>query len=348
MVTQGEKRQSVRFSLCIYRVIGGKMEKKIGGIHHVTAIASDPQRNVDFYAGTLGLRMAKVTVNFDDPGTYHFYYGDEEGRPGTILTFFPWPGAQRGRRGSGQATAVAFSVPQGSLDFWAQRLEAAGVKVEGVQERLGEKVLTAYDPDGLVVELVADAKAEARPGWPEGPVPVEYGVRGVHGVTLSESDPMATALLMENVLGFEAVAEEDNRVRFQVGEGGAGTYVDILHEPGRAPGLVLAGTIHHVAYRTPNGEEQESWRELLYRVGAHPTNIRDRQYFQSIYFRAPGGVLFEIATDTPGMLIDEKLEELGSDLQLPPQYEGLRAELERSLPEIEIPGVGRIPKVRVR
>jgi glyoxalase family protein len=325
---------------------GAKMDNKILGIHHVTAIASDPQRNVDFYAGTLGLRMVKVTVNFDDPETYHFYYGDETGRPGTILTFFPWPGSLRGRRGTGQTTAVAFSVPQGSLDFWTDRLTKAGVKVDKPQERLGDTVLTAYDPDGLLIELIAHEGAEVRPGWPGGPVPMQYAVRGFHGVTLSEGDPMATALLMESVLGFEAVAEEDNRVRFQIGEGGAGTYVDILHLPGTAPGLVSAGTIHHVAYRTPNGDEQESWRELLYRVGAHPTNIRDRQYFQSIYFREPGGVLFEIATDTPGMTYDETLENLGSDLQLPPQYEGLRSGLERSLPPITIPGVGTIPKVR--
>ena len=322
------------------------MDNKILGIHHVTAIASDPQRNVDFYAGTLGLRMVKVTVNFDDPETYHFYYGDETGRPGTILTFFPWPGSLRGRRGTGQTTAVAFSVPQGSLDFWADRLTKAGVKVDKPQERLGDTVLTAYDPDGLLIELIAHEGAEARPGWSGGSVPMQYAVRGFHGVTLSEGDPMATALLMESVLGFEVVAEEDNRVRFQIGEGGAGTYVDILHLPGTAPGLVSAGTIHHVAYRTPNGDEQESWRELLYRVGAHPTNIRDRQYFQSIYFREPGGVLFEIATDTPGMTYDETLENLGSDLQLPPQYEGLRSGLERSLPPITIPGVGTIPKVR--
>jgi glyoxalase family protein len=324
------------------------MDNRILGIHHITAIARDPQRNVDFYVGTLGLRMVKVTVNFDDPGTYHFYYGDETGNPGTILTFFPWPGALRGRRGTGQATAVAFSVPQGSLDFWQARLTAAEVRVDAPQERFGDTVLTTYDPDGMPVELVAHADAEARPGWPGGPVPVQYAIRGFHSVTLAESDPLPTVMLMENVLGFEAVGEEVNRVRYQIGDGGAGTYADILHLPGTAPGVVLAGTVHHVAYRTPNDDEQESWRELLRRVGAHVTPIRDRQYFRSIYFREPGGILFEIATDTPGMTYDETVESLGSSLKLPPQYEGLRAELERKLPTITIPSVATIPKgVRV-
>jgi glyoxalase family protein len=323
------------------------MDNRILGIHHITAIASDPQRNVDFYVGTLGLRMVKVTVNFDDPGTYHFYYGDETGSPGTILTFFPWPDAFRGRRGTGQATAVAFSVPQGSLDFWRERFIANDVKVDAPQERFGDTVLTAYDHDGMPIELIAHEGAEARPGWPEGPVPMRYAIRGFHGVTLAEGDPTPTLILMENVLGFEAVGEEDNRIRYEIGGGGAGTYVDILHLPGTSPGVVATGTIHHVAYRTPNDDEQESWRELLHRVGAHVTPIRDRQYFRSIYFREPGGVLFEIATDTPGMTYDETLENLGSDLQLPPQYEELRADLERKLPSITIPNVGTIPKAHI-
>jgi glyoxalase family protein len=319
------------------------MDKQILGIHHVTAISGDPQGNVDFYAGVLGLRMVKVTVNFDDPGTYHFYYGDEGGNPGTLFTVFPWPGAHRGRRGTGQTTATAFSIPKESVLFWMNRLHAHDVDVEGPAERFGEQVITLFDPDGMQLELVATG-SDSRPGWPGGPVPQEHSIRGFHGVTVAEDDPRLTVQLLTGVMGFRQAAQEGNRTRYEVAEGGVSTYVDVLHVPGAKHDIVAVGTVHHVAWRTPNDEQQEAWRETLEQLGAGVTPVKDRQYFRSIYFREPGGVLFEIATDPPGMTLDENLEELGSNLKLPPQYEYMRPQLERRLTPVEIPGVGRVPR----
>ncbi|MEO8288520.1 MAG: ring-cleaving dioxygenase [Chloroflexota bacterium] len=323
------------------------MEKQLSGIHHITAMAGDPQANVDFYAGLLGLRMVKVTVNFDDPGTYHFYYGDEEGNPGTILTFFPWPGAHRGRRGTGQATATAFSIPAGSLLFWMQRLQDAGVEMEGPVERFGEQVITFYDPDNLQLEMVAHRGADARPGWAGGTVPAEHAIRGFHGVTLAEQNQGHTAQLLESIMGFRLVGQEENRWRYESGDGGPGTLVDVLHLPDVKRGVVAVGTVHHVAWRAPSDEQQEAWQAELESIGADVTPIIDRQYFHSVYFHEPGGVLFEIATDPPGFAIDETVENLGHDLKLPPQYESLRPKLEKRLIPLQIPGVGQVPPQRV-
>lgn len=313
-----------------------KMPTPIAGIHHVTAIARDPQRNVDFYVRVLGLRLVKKTVNFDDPGTYHLYYGDEVGRPGTILTFFPWPFAAQGSRGVGQVTVTAFSVPERSLGFWKARLEASGVAVEETGRRLEEEVLTLLDPDGLKLELVAHPGADARPPWRGGGVPAEHAIRGVYAVTLSEQGYESTAALLTGVMGFELTAEDGNRFRFDAAEGGAGARVDILCVPDAPPGRIAAGSVHHVAFRVPDESSQIEWRDRLRASRLDVTPVLDRQYFKSIYFREPGGVLFEIATDPPGFTRDEPVSSLGTRLELPPWLEPHREKIEAILPPIEV------------
>jgi glyoxalase family protein len=310
------------------------MRKPIAGIHHVTAMAGDPQANVDFYTGVLGLRLVKKTVNFDDPGTYHLYYGDEVGHPGTILTFFPWPLARRGVQGAGQATVTSFSVPEGSLGYWTERLSRLGVTLDGTQRRFEEEVLTLLDPDGLRLELVARA-GDGRPGWAAGPVPEEHAVRGFDGVTLTEWNLDGTEGVLAGTLGFRRVGEEGDRVRFEAGSGGGGTRVDVLASPAAARGHVSAGTVHHVAFRAADEADQLAWREAVAKSGLSVTPVLDREYFHSIYFREPGGVLFEIATDPPGFTRDEPVESLGSALKLPPWLEASRSRIEAALPPIE-------------
>lgn len=311
------------------------MSSEIRGIHHVTAIATDPQANVDFYTGVLGLRLVKKTVNFDDPGTYHFYYGDEQGHPGTILTFFPWPMARRGTHGAGQTTATAFSVPAGSLGYWSERLERLGVPAESPRERFSEEVLTFLDPDGMKLELVARAGDDRAP-WEGGPVPAEHAIRGFAGVTLTEWNPEVTARLLTGTMGFRPAGEAGDRFRFESGAGGPGTQVDILASPSAPRGHVAAGTVHHVAFRVADDPAQREWHELLLGRGQHVSPIMDRQYFHSIYFREPGGVLFELATDPPGFTWDEPVAELGSGLRLPPWLEGERKTIESILPPVRV------------
>jgi glyoxalase family protein len=313
------------------------MEKTIPGIHHITAIASDPQRNLDFYAGTLGLRLVKLTVNFDDPSTYHFYFADELGHPGTILTFFPWPGGLRGRVGTGQLTTIRFAVPQGALGYWADRLQRAGVSSERPQQRFDAQALAFTDPDGLRLELEEQPEAELRSGWAGGPVPAEYALRGFSGVTLTEMDHAETAALLTETLGFCPAQQEGNRFRYQVGTGADRAFIDIVEAPEAPRGLIAAGNVHHIAWRTPTDEAQLAWRAQLVDQGFHVTQVRDRQYFHSIYFHEPGGVLFEIATDPPGFAIDEPPEQLGTHLKLPPWLEPERAQLERKLPPLRLP-----------
>ncbi len=313
------------------------MEKHILGIHHVTAIAGDPQRNIDFYAGVLGLRLVKLTVNFDDPTTYHLYYGDEVGRPGTVLTFFPWPDAPRGRLGSGQLTTTSFSIPDGSMAFWIDRLRGKGVLFEGPTRRFDEEVLSFSDPDGLPLELVQHDYADERVGWKEGPVAGEFAVRGFYSVTLTEEALDETASLLVGTLGFRKKGEERDRVRYEVGDAGPGGFVDVVSSPDVARGFVSVGTVHHVAWRARDDEQQRAWREEVVKEGLKVTPIIDRKYFHSIYFREPGGVLFEIATDNPGFTVDESREELGSGLVLPLWLEPERARIEKSLPKVHPP-----------
>ncbi|HET6502494.1 MAG TPA: ring-cleaving dioxygenase [Amycolatopsis sp.] len=312
------------------------MSIKTSGLHHVTAIGGDPQRNVGFYLRTLGLRLVKTTVNFDDPGTYHLYYGDQSGKPGTLMTFFPWRDAPSGRRGTGQATTTAFSVPEHSIGWWKEHLAAAGVSTDRITNREGEDVLTFHDPDGLHLALVAHPQGDPRDPWDNGQVPAEHAIRGLHSVTLSVATEDATAGMFRD-LGLSFTAQEANRLRFSAGEGGPGALVDILVTPKAPRGLVAAGTVHHVAWRAPDEETQAGWRDELVDAGVSVTSILDRQYFRSIYFREPAGTLLEVATDQPGFAIDEPLLELGRALKLPPWLEPDREQIEHMLPKLDLP-----------
>ena len=312
------------------------MSIRFAGIHHVTAIAEDPQENADFYAGVLGLRLVKKTVNFDDPGSYHLYYGDAAGNPGTIMTFFSWPGAPRGRIGTGQVSATSFAVPQDSLGYWVERLLQHGVRFEQPQRRFDETVVTISDPDGLVVELVARAGTEGGEVWEESPVPAEHAIRGIPGVTLSERSAEVAENVLTNLLGFEKAEEEGGRTRYLSTSSG-GSFADVLALPEGAIGKTAVGTVHHVAWRAPDDETQREWQEELEERGLHPTPVLDRNYFHSIYFREPGGVLFEIATDRPGFAVDEDPDHLGESLKLPPWLEKDRERIEESLPPIHPP-----------
>ncbi|GAB3870520.1 ring-cleaving dioxygenase [Kibdelosporangium lantanae] len=307
------------------------------GLHHVTAIAGDPQRNVDFYLKALGLRLVKTTVNFDDPGTYHLYYGDTSGRPGSLLTFFPWREAPMGQHGTGQATTTAFSVPESAIGWWKSHLAELGVEVSEVVNRDDEDVLTFHDPDGLVIALVAHAQEDPREPWDHGFVPPEHAIRGLHSVTLSVDQEAATAGMLVDDMGLRFQGEDGNRFRFAAGDGAAGALVDVLVTPEAPPGLVAVGTVHHVAWRAPDEDTQASWRAELVDRGVNVTSILDRQYFRSIYFREPGGTLLEVATDEPGFAIDEPLLELGRALKLPPWLEPKREEIEGILPKLNLP-----------
>jgi len=309
----------------------------IEGLHHVTAIAGEPQANIDFYAGVLGLRLVKLTVNFDDPTTYHLYYGDGQGHPGTIMTFFPWPGASRGRIGTGQLTVTSFAVPDKSLPYWRERLRKRGVDFDETTSDLDEEMLFLTDPDGLQLELVSTPNAKQDRVWGKGSVPTEHAIRGFHHVTLSENGYERTALLLTETLGFKQIAKQGNRFRYAVADGTPSVMVDLVCAPEGRPGRVAVGTVHHVAWRTATNAEQVQWWDTLAKLEYNVTPIIDRQYFHSIYFREPGGVLFEIATDPPGFATDETVERLGKSLKLPPWLEKDRPELERLLPRVELP-----------
>lgn len=310
------------------------MDKDILGIHHITAVAGDPQANIDFYAGFLGLRLVKLTVNFDDPTTYHLYYGDELGHPGTILTFFPWPHAPKGRIGTGQLTTISFSIPETAVNFWMDRLKGRGIPFHGPSSHLGETMLSFPDPDGLQLELVA-GKTALPSVWKEGPVSPEYAVGGFHGVTLTEASQERTEALLTQTMGFRHIAQAGTRTRFGVG----GAVVDLVSEPEAPRGLVSVGTVHHIAWRTPDDEQQKAWRQKLLEIELNVTPVIDRIYFHSIYYREPGGVLFEIATDPPGFTVDEPASQLGTGLKLPPWLEPRRADIEDALPPLHLPNV---------
>lgn len=312
------------------------MEQPILGIHHVTAIASDPQRNLDFYTEVLGLRLVKRTVNFDDPGSYHLYFGDQLGSPGSILTFFAWPNARRGSPGVGQVDVTSFSIPENSLKYWEQRLLSAGMPAERFGKRFDEEVLTFADPDGLKLELVAHSQ---QPGasqvWKEASVPAQHAIRGFYSVTLCEQGYESTVEVLET-MGFRKLGEQGNRFRFDVGQGGAGARVDVLCASEASYGNVAVGTVHHVAWRVVDDHSQQSWRKRLVNRHLNVTPVMDRCYFHSIYFREPGGVLFELATDPPGFAIDEPAEKLGEALKLPPWLESSRKSIEQVLPPIHL------------
>jgi len=311
------------------------MKNKILGLHHITAIAGDAQRNYDFYTKVLGLRMLKKTVNFDDPKTYHFYFGDGVGTPGSILTFFPWPGVKQGENGAGMATGIGYSVPESSLEFWKERFEKFKVPHNGISKKFGEDVLAFQDPDGLNLELIVPENKDIRSPWETADVKAEVAIKGFHNVTLTLKDHKATAEILTDVFGYELVGTENNLFRFKTNAVENAAIVDILEDPKAGRGQNAGGTNHHVAFRVKDEETLMAFREKVMQKGLQITEKINRDYFFSLYFREPGGVLFEIATDNPGFATDETLEELGSSLQLPDRYKGARAQIEKALPELK-------------
>jgi glyoxalase family protein len=326
-----------------------KENRDIFGIHHVTAITSNAQRNIDFYTNNLGLRFVKLTVNQDDPTSYHLYYGDELGRPGTILTFFHWPEAPRGHRGTSEVVATSFLIPENSINYWIDRFKSKQIEFRGPYKRFDdEQVITLYDPDGLELELVAHKSAEDRTVnvWKEGPVPAKQAIRGFHSVTLSEEGYERTASVLTDELGFMPTHQDGSRFRYEIPNGDAASpgeesrganIVDVLCLPYLQQAVVGIGSVHHVAWRTPTDEQQMVLRRNIVRAGLNATPVIDRFYFHSVYFREPGGVLFEIATNPPGFMLDEKLEDLGTHLVLPPWLESMRKDLEKILPRVQLP-----------
>lgn len=312
------------------------------GIHHVTAIAGDAQENVDFYAGVLGMRMVKRSVNQDDPGTYHLFYADAEGNPGTDLTFFPWTQLAPARKGVGLAVEVALAVPVGSLDFWRKRLEAAGVAASPPEVRFGESTLPLTDPHGLDVTLVETSDSRQFAPWADSPVPVEHQILGIHGVRLWQRS-RATIEFLTGVLGFTEVGTEGEWTRLASDTGRSGEFVEIRELPEEHRGEWGTGGIHHVAWRVPDGPAEVAMRQKVAEAGRRPTPVIDRFWFESVYFMEPGGVLFELATDGPGFAVDEDPAALGEKLVLPPWLESKRAAIEARLPTLHLPGRREVP-----
>ena len=314
------------------------MELTLPGLHHLTAVATDPQANLAFYADLLGLRLVKQTVNFDDPGTYHLYYGIDEGRPGTLLTFFVVPSAPPGRPGSGAPSVLQLSAPEGSLPFWRERLARAGVTTS-LRPRWEETVLAFRDPDGLPVELVA-AAGDPRSPWLAGPLPAEYALRGLAGVELAVARSGPTESFLGEILGGRPHRRDGTRTRIAFGEPGPGHFLDLVATPELPVSRGGAGTLHHLALRCPDNNAQDRVDAALQAAGVATSGPRDRLYFRSIYFREPGGNLLEVATDPPGFTGDERPEELGTRLCLPPALESRRVAIERGLPPLRLPGGG--------
>ena len=305
------------------------------GLHHITAIAGPARRNLEFYTRTLGLRLVKKTVNFDDPGTYHFYFGDAAGSPGSIITFFPWEHAAEGRAGVGETQETAFRIPESAIGYWTSRLISRGLKPDLPEKRFGATVLAFKDPDGMRLALVGVPGIEAEPAWAGGEVPEDAAIRGVHSVTLLLKEAGATAAILTDVFGFEETGREGTRLRFTAPGTAVGGIVDIREAGGFLPGRQGRGSVHHIAFRAADDAAQAQMVEkLTARHGRHVTEQRDRNYFRSVYFREPGGVLFEIATDEPGFAVDEAPESLGTALKLPAQYEAHRTEIEAVLPAV--------------
>ncbi len=307
------------------------MQKSVG-IHHISAMVNDAQRNVNFYTKVLGLRLVKKTVNFDRPEVYHLYFGNETGEPGTVITFFPWAKQLKGRIGTGQVGATSYMIPNGTITYWENRLKHFNVEFRS-SSRFREKYLQFQDPDGLELELVESDKGPIN-HWRIGDISPCHAIRGFSGATLNSTQPHRTADVLENVLGFECVGQEDGFLRFQ-SAALVGNTMDIRLTPS-VRGLMGAGTVHHIAWRAKDAKELLNWRILLQDKGYYPTEIQDRNYFKALYFHEPGGILFEIATDAPAFTVDERGDILGEKLMLPSWLESKRQELEENLPPIEV------------
>ncbi|MDN3724118.1 ring-cleaving dioxygenase [Aequorivita sp. SDUM287046] len=308
--------------------------KKIKGIHHITAIAGDAQRNYDFYTKTLGLRLVKRTVNFDDPQTYHFYFGDEVGNPGTILTFFPWKNVRQGKNGAGMATDIGYSVPIGSLNFWRSHFDKLRISYD-LGERFEEKSLSFQDPDGLHLTLIESRENDSREGHKTDEINLDVALKGFHSVTLTLNDIKPTAAILTEIFGYKQIAQKENLYRYKTDAVENAAIVDLLEMPKEQRGLNAGGTNHHVAFRVKDEEDLMAMREKIVARGLHITEKINRDYFFSLYFREPGGVLFEIATDNPGFATDETVENLGSSLQLPDRYKAMRNQIEKALPDLQ-------------
>ena len=307
---------------------------KLLGLHHITDIASDAQRNYDFYTKTLGFRIMKKTVNFDDPTTYHFYFGNEVGTPGTVLTFFPWTGISKGRIGAGMATEIGYSVPKGSLEFWKARFEKLNIRFNA-GEQFGEQYIDFQDPDGLRLKLIETKEKDEREVWETDEIKAAVAIKGFHTVTLTLKNIKATADVLTEIFGYKQVEKESNLYRYQTDAVENAAIIDLLEIPQASPGINAGGTNHHIAFRVKDEETLMEFREKIVAKGLNITGKIDRDYFFSLYFREPGGVLFEIATDNPGFATDETVENLGSSLQLPTQHEPLRDTIEKGLPKLQ-------------
>lgn len=308
------------------------MNKATSGIHHISAIVGHPQENIDFYAGVLGLRMVKQTVNFDDPGTYHLYFGNNEGKPGTIITFFPWANAFQGEIGDGQAGVTSYAIPSGALEFWKDRFKKFKISYT-MERRFSEESIRFQDPHGLILEMVERDEGETNI-WTFGGITPDVAVKGFAGATLYSSQPEQTAHLLESVMGLERIGEEGEIIRFQ-SSAPIGNVIDLKKTSGKR-GRMGVGTVHHIAWRAEDDQDQLEWREYVRSNGYGVTPVRDRNYFNAIYFREHGEILFEIATDPPGFAHDESPGEMGEKLMLPEQYENMRDRIERKLIPIEV------------
>ncbi len=308
----------------------------VQGLHHITAVASNPNKNIAFYQDVLGQRLVKRTVNFDDPKTYHLYYGDKVGSPGTIMTFFPWAHMRRGVRGVGETGATGYLIPPDAIPFWQERLRNLNIEASAPTTRFGETVISFADPDGMPLELITDSDNSHIDYWDNGDITTEHAVRGFQGVTLWVRNAEPTAHVLTELLGFSFVGKEKNRSRYRGASTATGLYIDLLELPKVNQGRFGAGSVHHIAFRTIDDDEQAEYLDRLRLAGLNVTPVQDRQYFHSIYFREPNGVLFEIATDAPGFLYDEPVDDLGKTLKLPSWLEPHRTEIERLVPELDM------------